>query len=138
VRTLHQVTDPQEVAIRTLVERYFVTWSAKDIDRYGQCFMPQAVIQLVNSEGGLVTMPLRQFLMTQRKAHEETAEPMKETPESIEVRFEANLARVIVFWKLTVGTREETGYDHFTLMQSGGQWRIANLIFYESAKLGER
>jgi hypothetical protein len=43
---------------------------------------------------------------------------------------------VIVFWKLTVGEREETGYDHFTLMQSGGQWRIANLIFYESAKLG--
>jgi pyroglutamyl-peptidase len=137
-RTLHQVADPQEKAVRALIDRYFVTWSAQDIDRYGQCFMPQAAIQLVNSEGGLITMSLRQFLMTQRKAHEENTEPMKETPESVEVRFEANLARVIVFWKLTVGEREETGYDHFTLMQSGGQWRIANLIFYESAKIGER
>ena len=99
--------------------------------------MPQAAIQLVSKEGGLITMPLRQFLSTQRKAHEESKEPMKETPESVEVRFEANLARVIVFWKLTVGEREETGYDHFTLMQSGGKWRIANLIFYESAKLGQ-
>jgi pyroglutamyl-peptidase len=134
--TLHQAVDPQEKAIRDLIDRYFSTWSAQDIDRYGQCFMPQAAIQLVNKEGGLVTMPLRQFLMTQRKAHEENTEPMKETPESVEVRFEANLARVIVFWKLTVGEREETGYDHFTFMQSGGQWRIANLIFYESAKLG--
>jgi pyroglutamyl-peptidase len=137
VRTLHQVTDPQEKAIRTLVERYFVTWSAKDIDRYGQCFMPQAVIQLIGNDGRLITMSLRQFLASQRKAHEENTEPMKEVPESVEVRFEANLARVIVFWKLTVGEREETGYDHFTLMQSGGQWRIANLIFYESAKLAQ-
>jgi hypothetical protein len=136
VPTLHQVVDPQEKAVRDMIERYFSTWSAQDIDRYGQCFMPQAAIQLVSKEGGLVTMPLRQFLSTQRKAHEETTEPMKEAPESVEVRFEGKLARVIVFWKLTVGTREETGYDHFTLMQSGGQWRIANLIFYESAKLG--
>jgi pyroglutamyl-peptidase len=134
--TMHQVADTQEKAIRDLIDRYFSTWSAQDIDRYGQCFMPQAAIQLVNKEGGLVTMPLRQFLSTQREAHKDSAERMKETPESVEVRFEANLARVIVFWKLTVGEREETGYDHFTLMQSGGQWRIANLIFYESAKLG--
>ncbi len=124
-----------DAAVREMIDRYFLTWSAEDIDRYGQCFMPTAVIQLVDSTGKLTSMPLRAFLNTQRRAHHDATEPMKEVPESVDVRFEGKgIARVVVFWKLTVGKREETGYDHFTLMQSGGEWRIANLLFYESVK----
>ncbi|HYO24258.1 MAG TPA: nuclear transport factor 2 family protein [Lacipirellulaceae bacterium] len=124
--------DPREAAVRELVDRYFRTWSAQDIDRYGQCFMPQAAIQLVDPDARLVTMPLRVFLQTQREAHRTSPAPMTETPESVEVRFEGKLARVIVDWKLVVGPKVTRGFDHFTLVQSGGQWRIANLIFYES------
>lgn len=122
--------DPREAEVRELIERYFRTWSAQDIDRYGQCFMPQAAIQLIDARGRLTTMPLRQFLETQRASHRDAEHPLTETPETIEIKFEGVLARVIVYWKLVSGEREEYGYDHFTLMPAGGGWRIANLIFY--------
>jgi pyroglutamyl-peptidase len=122
--------DPREEGVRELIERYFRTWSAQDIDRYGQCFMPQAAIQLIDAGGRLTTMPLRQFLETQRASHRDAEHPLTETPETIEIKFEGVLARVIVYWKLVSGEREEYGYDHFTLMPAGGGWRIANLIFY--------
>ncbi len=125
-----EAADPREAAVRELIERYFRTWSAQDIDRYGQCFMPQAAIQLIDASGRLTTMPLRQFLESQRASHRSSPDPMTETPETIEVKFEGALARVIVYWKLVAGEREEYGYDHFTLMPAGGGWRIANLIFY--------
>jgi pyroglutamyl-peptidase len=123
-------SDPREQAVSEMIERYFMTWSAQDLDRYGQCFIPQAVIQLIDPQGRVATMPLKRFLDGQRQSQQEAGRAMVETPESIEVRFEARLARVVVFWKLVDGDRVEYGYDHFTLMQSGGQWRIANLIFY--------
>ena len=124
--------DPREQAVREMIERYFMTWSAQDLDRYGQCFIPQAVIQLIDPQGRVATMPLKRFLDGQRQSQQEAGQRMVETPESIEVRFEARLARVVVFWKLVAGERVEYGYDHFTLMHSGGQWRIANLIFYST------
>jgi pyroglutamyl-peptidase len=124
--------DPREKDVRDLIDRYFLTWSAKDIDRYGQCFMPSAVVQMIDPEGKLSSLPLRAFLDTQREAHRASATDLKEGPETVEVRFEGKLARVVVYWKLVAGEKVEFGYDHYTLMQSGGQWRIANLIFYET------
>jgi pyrrolidone-carboxylate peptidase len=135
--TLHQAAldssapDPREVAVRALIERYFQTWNAEDVDRYGQCFMPQAAVQLMDPAGRLTTLPLRIFLDSQREAHRETPD-MIETPERVDVRFEGKIARVIVYWKLIAGGKEQYGYDHFTIMPIGDQWRIANLFFYEA------
>jgi pyroglutamyl-peptidase len=137
--TLHQVVaaeaepDPREAEVRALIERYFQTWNAEDIDRYGQCFMPQAAVQLLDPAGRLTTLPVRIFLDSQREAHRETPE-MNETPERVEVRFEGKVARVIVYWKLVAGAKEQYGYDHFTIMPIGNQWRIANLFFYEAPR----
>jgi pyroglutamyl-peptidase len=137
--TLHQVAaaqaepDPREAAVRALIERYFQTWNAEDIDRYGQCFMPQAAVQLLDPAGRLTTLPVRIFLDSQREAHRETPE-MNETPERVDVRFEGKVARVIVYWKLVAGDKEQYGYDHFTIMPIGNQWRIANLFFYEAPR----
>lgn len=125
-----EAADPREPEVRKLIDRYFRTWSNQDIDRYGQLFMPKAAVQMIDPAGELVTMPLAPFLQSQREAHHQSANPLTETAESVEIRFEAGLARVVVFWKLVDGKRVETGYDHFTLMQSNGNWRIANLIFY--------
>jgi hypothetical protein len=126
------VADAREKDVRELIDRYFTTWSAADIERYGQCFIPQAAIQFIDPQGRLATMPLAMFLESQRAAHREAAGGLKETAESVEIRFEQQLARVIVYWKLVDGSRTEYGYDHFTLMQSGGRWRIANLVFYST------
>jgi pyroglutamyl-peptidase len=123
--------DPREQEVRDLIDRYFLTWNAKDVDRYGQCFMPQAAIQLMDPNGRLTTLPLRAFLETQREAHR-AGEDLHETPEHVEVRLEGRIARAIVHWKLVAGERVQWGYDHFTLVKVGDQWRIANLIFYET------
>lgn len=129
---LRQATpDPREQEVRDLIDRYFLTWNAKDVDRYGQCFMPQAAVQLMDPAGRLTTLPLRAFLDTQREAHR-AGEDLHETPENVEVRLEGRIARAIVHWKLVAGERVQWGYDHFTLVKIGGQWRIANLIFYET------
>jgi hypothetical protein len=123
--------DAREQAVRLLIDRYFFTWSKQDIDRYGQCFLPQAAVQLVDPERGLTTIPLGPFLESQREAHRRSAKPLTETAEKVEVRFETpDVARAIVYWKLTGGERTEFGYDHFTLLNVGGKWRIANLLFY--------
>jgi hypothetical protein len=90
----------------------------------------QAAIQLIDPAGKLITMPLRPFLESQREGHRKSVAGMTEAPESIDIRFEGRVARVVVFWKLVEGDRTEFGYDHYTLMQSDGKWRIANLLFY--------
>jgi hypothetical protein len=100
------------------------------MDRYGQCFMPQAAVQFVDADGRLTTMPVRVFLQSQAEGHRKSEAGMTETAENVDVRFEGRLARVVVFWKLVEGERVEYGYDHFTLMETRGAWRIANLIFY--------
>jgi hypothetical protein len=116
--------------VQQLIDRYFRTWSNEDMDRYGQCFMPQAAIQLIDETGQLHTMPLTPFLRSQQDAHRQAANRMTETPESVAIRFDAKLAHALVYWKLIDGDRTEYGYDHFTLMKSDGKWRIANLVFY--------
>ena len=126
--------DAMKAEVTELLQRYFHTWSSQDMERYGQCFMPQAAVQVIDQNGKLVTMPLAPFLRSQQEAHRRSANPMIETPESIEVRFDAKLAHALVYWKLVDGQRVDRGYDHFTLMRSGGQWRIANLIFYSTAE----
>ncbi len=40
---------PAEPTVRSFLERYFSTWSAKDMDGYGACFHPQARISFVQS-----------------------------------------------------------------------------------------
>ncbi len=123
-------TDPQEKEVRELLDRYFASWSNQDLMRYGQCFMPQAAIQMIDPQRGLITMPLTPFLQSQQQAHRASKNRMTETAESMKIRFDADLAHALVYWKLVDGDRLEYGYDHFTLMKSDGKWRIANLVFY--------
>ena len=122
--------DPREKEVRELLDRYFKSWSNQDLVRYGQCFMPQAAIQMIDPDRGLVTMPLGPFLQSQQQAHQASRNRMTETPESMTIRFDANLAHALVYWKLVDGERLEYGYDHFTFMKDDGKWRIVNLVFY--------
>lgn len=122
--------DSREAEVRQLLDRYFKSWSNEDLLRYGQCFMPQAAVQMIDPAGRLVTMPLEPFLRSQHEAQQAAPNRLTETAESMEIRFDAELAHALVYWKLVDGERTEYGYDHFTLMKSDGKWRIANLVFY--------
>jgi hypothetical protein len=120
--------------IKEFIGRYFKTWSSQDMKGYDGCFLPDATVQFIDEEGQLSTHGRRQFIASQTDFHRKAQVRATEVPESIDVRFEAKLARVVVFWKLTQGMRTETGYDHFTLLKHDGNWRIVNLTFYPSAK----
>jgi hypothetical protein len=128
-------SDPRQEEIEEMIRRYFRTWSSQDMKGYGDCFLPNAGIQFIHPQGKIEQHALPEFLAYQeallRQGHGET-----ETPESIDIRFEARLARAVVYWKLTADQRVVYGYDHFTLLKQDGKWGIVNLVFYETKRSG--
>jgi pyroglutamyl-peptidase len=116
--------------VEAFIRRYFQTWSDQDMDAYGRCFASNACIQFIDPDGRISLYTLAPFLTSQRESHRRARHRQTEVAESIDIRFEAQLARVVAYWKLTAGPRTEFGYDHFTLIKQQGQWRIANLVFY--------
>jgi len=133
-----EAKDPRTKEVEQLVQHYFRSWSKPDMAAYGECFMPGAVVQYFDASGRLTTYSLKPFLASQRRAHLTARHKQTEVPLSIDIRFEANLARAVVYWKLTAGSREEFGYDHFTLAKQRDKWKIVNLVFYEVKKLEQR
>ena len=71
------------------------------------------------------------------KASSSAGRNASEVPVSIEIRFESELARVVVNWKLSTGVSEVLGYDHFTLLKRNGKWGIVNLAFYNTKVSGQ-
>jgi pyroglutamyl-peptidase len=120
--------DPRTAEVKQFVETYFRTWSNRQMDAYAECFHSDAVIQFIDSQGRARNQSKEPFCAEQRSV--QSTSPAVEVPTSIDIRFEAKLARAVVAWKLTQGRRVETGYDHFTLIKLGGRWRIVNLVFY--------
>lgn len=125
-----RVIDGRTQAVRDMISHYFSTWSKRDIKGYGECFVKEASIQHIDEAGRVTTYNAAPFVEWQGTLTRRANPPMVETPETIDVRFEQNLARVVVYWKLTAGSRVEYGYDHFTLVQQKGAWKIVNLVFY--------
>jgi hypothetical protein len=123
--------DSRTPAVKEFVEKYFRTWSNQEMDAYGEGFLPGAIVQFIDPQGDVDSRPLRQFLSDQKRF--QLMRPAKETPLSIDIRFENRLARAVVYWKLDDGSGPaKFGYDHFTLLERDGKWRIVNLAFYET------
>jgi hypothetical protein len=127
--------DPRYAEVEELIRRYFQTWSAQDMKGYGDCFLPNASIQFINAQGNIEQSALTEFIAYQgellRHGEHET-----EAPESIEINFEGQLARVVVYWKLTAGARVAYGYDHYVLAKRDGKWGIVSLVWYETKHSG--
>jgi pyroglutamyl-peptidase len=123
--------------IKEFIGRYFRTWSNQDMKGYEACFLPEASIQHISAAGRLTTSSRPQFIASQRNYHRTSPVRTTEVAESVDIRLEGKLARVVVFWKLTAGARMEWGYDHFTLIRQDGGWRIVNLVFYETPPPGK-
>ena len=69
-------------------------------------------------------------MVSQSSYHKSAVHKAIEVPVKTDITFEADLARAVVYWKLTAGPRTQFGYDHFTLIKQDGEWKIANLVFY--------
>ena len=120
--------------VRAFVDRYFSTWSKQDMAGYGDCFASQACIQFIDSDGRVVTRNKAQFVAEQTEYHARSRVRAEEKPVNVDIHIEGRLARAVVFWKLAAGPRTEFGYDHFTLVNDKGRWRILNLVFYASQR----
>ncbi|MBM3996024.1 MAG: DUF4440 domain-containing protein [Planctomycetes bacterium] len=116
--------------ITQFIKRYFSTWSNQDIKGYDACFAMEAVIQHIDERGNISTTLRPEFIASQREYHRTAPFKTTEVAESIDIRFEEKLARVVVYWKLTAGPRLDYGYDHFTLVRTSDGWAIVNLVFY--------
>jgi len=119
-----------DAGVRKLVDTYFASWSRRDLARYGECFDPGAVVQLIDGRGRLDTIALDRFLASQRSAHARAVDRLVERPVDVNVAFSGDLSRVDVYWRLFSDGDVVTGFDHFTLRRSGGEWRIVHLIYY--------
>lgn len=121
---------PDQEAIETFLNRYFSTWSAKDMEGYGGCFHATARISFVMEGGQLHSQGLTDFLHGQKLGHERAAAPMTEVPTSMKIIGDSRAAQAEVRWKLTKGRDTVTGTDYFTLVKTTGGWKIASLLFY--------
>lgn len=129
-----QPPNPLRPEVEKFVRHYFRSWSDGDMDAYGDCFAPKAYIQYLDSDDRLTSTPRDLFVAQQRDYQKSARVRATEVPESIEIQFEAKLARAVVYWKLTAGSRTEFGYDHFTLMKQNDKWQIVNLVFYATKR----
>lgn len=125
-----QAAHPDQAGIETFLNRYFSTWSAKDMDGYGSCFHPTARISFVEKGGQCGSQGLTDFLHGQKIGHERSPEPMTEVPTGMKITGDARIAQAQVRWKLTKGRDVITGTDYFTLLKTPDGWRIAALVFY--------
>jgi pyroglutamyl-peptidase len=126
-----QPANPERAAVEKLIENYFKSWSEQRMRDYGDCFADGAVIQEVGS-GEIRTQMKDPFVTTQATYHKMAIFKAVEVPVRTAITFEADLARVVVYWKLTAGPRLQYGYDHFTLIRQKGEWKIVNLVFYST------
>jgi ketosteroid isomerase-like protein len=130
VQSQEAAADKRTPEVKQFVEHYFSTWSNVEMDAYADCFLNDAVVQFIDPRGQLHSQGKKAFIAEQRAVQSRNAG--KETPETIEITFEPNLARAVVFWKLTMKGRVDYGYDHFTLARQDGKWKIVNLVFYKT------
>jgi pyrrolidone-carboxylate peptidase len=131
-RTLAHESKAETNAAETLIRRYFKVWSDQDMPAYAACFSRHASIHSIDTQGNMSLSSLKPFVDGQARAHKAATSRMVEVPEEIVLRSEGRLMRAIVHWKLTADHRISIGYDHFTLAKESGQWKIIDLVFYES------
>lgn len=122
---------PDEAQIRKAVDHYFATWSTQNMDAYGDCFHPQARIFFLTPGGNVISQPLGDFLHSQRMAHAQARDPMKEVPITTRILMDNKGAQAHVTWLLTKGSSHEKGVDLFSFIKQGKDWKIISLVFYE-------
>lgn len=129
-QTAADAENPELPAVKKLIEGYFKSWSEQRMQDYGDCFAEDSVIQEISRSGTITTQMKDPFVATQTTYHKLALFRAVEVPVKTEITFEADLARAVVYWKLTAGPRTQFGYDHFTLIRQSGEWKIVNLVFY--------
>ncbi len=118
----------QREAIGKFLDHYFSSWSAGDMAAYQKCFHPEATIVFLDRANARhVSYSLPHFIRTQEKAHQTAAKKMREIPLEKQITSLGPLGQATVRWKLFKGDKITTGVDLFTLVLTGGEWKILHL-----------
>jgi hypothetical protein len=117
--------------LEAFLDHYFESWSRQDMTAYQDCFHARATIHHVDVDGRVTMQRLDDFIAGQRAGHSRSPERMVEVPLWHRVEPGLLAVQVHVRWKLTAGSREVLGRNHYTLLrdQEGG-FKILNLVFY--------
>jgi hypothetical protein len=121
---------PDDPAAKDLLQRYFSTWSARDMEGYGRCFDDSARIYYLEKDGKVTAQGKTDFVHEQSVLHQEAASPMHEVPGEIKLQGDDKVKQAAVTWVLTIGTKQITGTDFFTIAHEGSEWKILSLAFY--------
>jgi hypothetical protein len=120
-----------EAGVKKVLQQYFDSWSARDMEKCGQCFDDNARICLLEN-GQLKDQGKMDFIHEQTMLHLQSSAPMKEVANQFRVQGDDKVAQAAVTWVLTIGDRKITGTDFFTLRRDNSSWKIINLTFYGS------
>lgn len=115
--------------IENTLDLYFSSWSKANMNEYKNLFHDTAMIQF-DSGFDIKTEFLEEFIAGQTYAHKNSISKMTEIPISKKIQIESNKAQAIVRWKLTSESREQFGFDYFTLVKIKNKWKIVHLIFH--------
>ena len=108
---------------------YFQYWSEKKMSSYRNLFHRDAIIQFRTKYGSIITERLDDFIEGQTRALQNSEQPMKEIPLNKKFLIKNGVAQVTVYWRLTIGTKQITGYDYFTFSKDMTGWKIQYLMF---------
>lgn len=120
-----------EKEIEAVLQRYFATWSNADMKGYGRLFHPSANVYFLDRNNRPQHYRLEPFVAGQAEFLKQAQSPTREIPTRIHITASHKLARAEVDWQMTVGARQTTGVDYFTLIRTPGGWQILTLIFYQ-------
>ena len=128
---------PEAGRVRSTVESYYEAFSSRDWERFAEHFWPGATMTTIwmpPGEGSerVVATSIADFV-AQAPAGPGSREIFEERPTSIEVRVEAGLAQVWARYQARFGDPGEVleweGYDAFTLLKFGDEWRITSIAY---------
>ncbi len=118
-------------AARDLLQRYFSTWFGA---RYGRVcalgFNDAARICYLEKDGKVTAQGKIDFVHEQTVLHQEAASPMHEVPGEIKLQGDDKVKQAAVSWVVTIGPKQITGTDFFTIAHEGSEWKILSLTFY--------
>jgi len=119
-----QTKQQQHVAnVKAALKRFYTSLHENAPKSTAKLLPRDASFQSVDPEGKLVITEIKALIEENQKR---PPQPLKN--EDIDVRFERRLAYAVVTRSVVVGNKKETEYDHVTLANFAGTWKIVSLL----------
>lgn len=132
----------QESQIKTFIESYYNTMSARDWSKYEEFFSDDATLTTIwavdsASAASISSFTISDFL-AQTQEGPDSQPIFEEKPLSITVEQNENMASVWVKYKARFGSKDHLmewqGYDLFTLLYHQEQWYIVSLAYVSTTE----